>query len=84
MNKIDSLIADNIVYPRGRQDSVIYDDLKQVQIRIDDSNLFQAIVKPISIVNITRVEKGLGDLELHHDVDLGLDHLIMKNGQLHH
>ena len=64
MNKIDSLIADNIVYPRGRQDSVIYDDLKQVQIRIDDSNLFQAIVKPISIVNITRVKKGLGDLEL--------------------
>ena len=64
MNKIDNLIADNIVSPRGRQDSVIYDDLKQVQIRIDDSNLFQAIVKPISIVNITRVEKGLGDLEL--------------------
>ena len=64
MNKIDSLITDNIVSPRGRQDSVIYDDLKQVQIRIDDSNLFQAIVKPISIVNITRVEKGLGDLEL--------------------
>ena len=40
MNGIIGLVADSIISPRSWQYDVIYDDLGQVQIKVDKSNLF--------------------------------------------
>ena len=40
MNEIIGLLADSIITPRSLWYDVIYDDLGQVQIRVDESNLF--------------------------------------------
>ena len=58
MDRIIILFTDGVISLRGRRNGVIYDDLKQVQVGIDGSNFFQAILKFIIVVDAAHIKKG--------------------------
>ena len=58
MDRIIILFTDGVISLRGRRNGVIYDDLKQVQVGIDGSNLFQAILKFVIVVDAAHIKKG--------------------------
>ena len=83
MSRVNDLITDGVISSRSRRDYVVYCDLVQVKIGISKSHLLQAIIEPITIVNVACIKEGLRDTELRHSVSLGLVHLLMENSQFH-
>ena len=82
MNGVNGFIADCVVSFRHRRNCVVYYDLGQVEVGISISHLFQAILKPVTIVNATRVKEGLKNTKLRHNVGFGFLHLLTKSSQL--
>ena len=83
MDGFVGLTADSLTTPRGQRDGIIYGDLGQVQVRVDDYHLFEVVVKPITIVDTTLVEVRLGGMEGHHIVDFYFLCLLPKGSQFY-
>ena len=84
MNGVVGLVAGGIISSKSLQYYLIYDDLRQVQVGVDGSNLFQAVIEPVTIINNARIKVRLRGLELHHNISFCFLHLLTKSSQLHH
>ena len=72
MTKGVSLIDGGVDMTSSWWDNVINDYIRQVQVRVDDCHLLQAIVKPVTIIATALIIIWLRSPEPHHGVGLGL------------
>lgn len=83
MDGVTSLSINSVISSRRQWDSIVYDDLGQIEIGKSSSHLLQTIIKPITIVDAALIKGRLRNTKLCHGVCLGLNHMLTKGNQLH-
>ena len=74
MDRVIDLIVDGVGTIGGQRDSIVYNDLGQVQVWVDSCHLFQAVIKTITVVDVALIVEWLRYTELYHSVSFGLLH----------
>ena len=84
MSKVIRLFINGVTTRESCWQWVVKRNLRLVMIWVDKSNLLQAVLKSVTIIDSASINEGLGSPELRYCIDLGLFCLLMKGRQLHH